>query len=195
MRQGVVGHLESDSEPLTPLSRERGGRRIEEVATREHPLAWSQDTMVTRAHPPPECQRLMTIEGIGPVTARALGAAVREASAFTHGRPRSAWWGWVPRPHATGGKAPRLGLRKRGDKSWRKLLVDGAWAVVASSRGPPDRRSQGSQSRAARRGVTRSPGAVANPNAHVIGALLRTPPADQGVTSSGPCGEVAALAP
>jgi transposase len=37
-----------------------------------------------RAHP--ECQRLQTIPGIGPVTATALVAAIGQAALFTNGR-------------------------------------------------------------------------------------------------------------
>ena len=192
-RQVVVGQLESPSGQLTPLSREMFWRLIEACATLEEPLAWYQDKIVTLAHTPPECPRLMTIPGIGPITATALVAAVREASAFKNGRQLSAGLGLVPRPHSPGGKVHLLGISQRGDKYLRKLLVHGARAVVARSRGHTDRRSPWSQSRAARRGVNRATVAVANKNARVVWALLTTHQDDQAMTGSRPPGEVAAL--
>ena len=43
------------------------------------------------------CQRLGEIEGIGPVTATALVAAVGDRSCFKNGRQFAAWLGLVPK--------------------------------------------------------------------------------------------------
>ncbi len=48
-------------------------------------------------------QRLLTIPGIGPLTATALTAAIGNA-AFEKSRDLAAWLGLVPRQHSTGGK-------------------------------------------------------------------------------------------
>ena len=55
-----------------------------------------------------ETARLMTIPGIGPITAMALEAFAPPMESFRRGRDFSAWLGLVPRQHTTGGK-PRLG--------------------------------------------------------------------------------------
>ena len=84
-----------------------------------------------------ETARLMTIPGIGPITALALQAFAPPMESFRHGRDFSAWVGLVPRQHTTGGK-PRLGrISKMGQRDLRRLLVTGAMAVVqhASRRG------------------------------------------------------------
>ena len=84
-----------------------------------------------------ETARLMTIPGVGPVTAMALQAFAPPMESFRRGRDFSAWLGLVPRQHTTGGK-PRLGrISKMGQKDLRRLLVTGAMAVVrhASRRG------------------------------------------------------------
>jgi len=74
--------------------------------------------------------RLMTIPGVGPVTAMALQAFAPPMESFRRGRDFSAWLGLVPRQHTTGGK-PRLGrISKMGQKDLRRLLVTGAMAVV-----------------------------------------------------------------
>ncbi len=49
--------------------------------------------------------RLMTIPGVGPVTAMALQAFAPPLESFRRGRDCAAWLGLVPRQHTTGGKA------------------------------------------------------------------------------------------
>ena len=74
--------------------------------------------------------RLMTILGIGPITALALQAFAPPMEGFRRGRDFSAWLGLVPRQHTTGGK-PRLGrISKMGQRDLRRLLIMGAMAVV-----------------------------------------------------------------
>ena len=50
------------------------------------------------------CQRLAKVEGVGPLTATALVAAVGNAHEFKSGRELSAWPGLVPRQHSSGGR-------------------------------------------------------------------------------------------
>ena len=84
-----------------------------------------------------ETARLMTIPGIGPITALAIQAFAPPMESFRRGRDFSAWLGLVPRQHTTGGK-PRLGrVSKMGQRDLRRLLITGAMAVIhhASRRG------------------------------------------------------------
>ena len=67
------------------------------------------------------CRRLLTIPGIGPLTATALTAAIGNAMAFRKSRDLAAWLGLVPRQHSTGGKSRLLGISKRGKD--RKSVV------------------------------------------------------------------------
>ena len=72
-----------------------------------------------------ETARLMTIPGVGPITALAIQAFAPPMESFRRGRDFSAWLGLVPRQHTTGGK-PRLGriskmgqhLPSRADLLW-----------------------------------------------------------------------------
>jgi transposase len=59
---------------------------------------------VCQAHP--VCQRLLTIPGMGPLTATALVVAVRDLTPFKNGRQGATWLGLVPCQHSTGGKPP-----------------------------------------------------------------------------------------
>ncbi|MFM6991672.1 MAG: IS110 family transposase [Rhodoferax sp.] len=75
-------------------------------------------------------KRLLSIPGIGPITASALAAEAGNASAYRCGRDFAASLGLVPRQYSTGGRATLLGISKRGDKHLRRLLVQGARAVM-----------------------------------------------------------------
>jgi len=75
-------------------------------------------------------QRLLSIPGIGPITASALAANAGDASQFRSGRDFAASLGLVPRQYSTGGRANLLGISKRGNKHVRRLLVQGARAVM-----------------------------------------------------------------
>jgi len=88
------------------------------------------------------CQRISQIEGIGPITATALVAAVGDKSCFRNGRQFAAWLGLVPKQHSSGGKARLLGISKRGDRYLRTMLIHGARAVLGRSAGKTDTRSQ-----------------------------------------------------
>lgn len=77
-------------------------------------------------------QQLMTIPGIGLITATALIASIGNASCFENGRQLSAWLGLVPRQHSSGGKDKLLGISKRGNIYLRTLLIQGARAVLNS---------------------------------------------------------------
>ena len=86
------------------------------------------------------CKRLMTVPGIGPITAMAIHAFAPPMESFQRGRDFSAWLGLVPRQHTTGGK-PRLGkISKMGQRDLRRLLITGAMTVVrwATRRGRTD---------------------------------------------------------
>ncbi len=54
-------------------------------------------------------RRLMTVPGIGPITASQLAADAGNAKGYGHARDFAASLGLVPRQHSTGGKAKLLG--------------------------------------------------------------------------------------
>ena len=78
-------------------------------------------------------RRLMTIPGIGPISAMALTALAPPKESFEKGRDFSAWVGLTPKQHSTGGK-PRLGkTSKMGQKDIRRLLIIGAMSVIKAT--------------------------------------------------------------
>jgi transposase len=83
-------------------------------------------------------KRLMTIPGIGPITATAMAASVRDVKDFANGREFAAFLGLTPRQHSSGGKARSSGVSKMGDRYLRKLLVVGATSVLHHAAGHND---------------------------------------------------------
>jgi len=79
-------------------------------------------------------QRLLTMPGIGLITATALSASVGELERFESGRHFASWLGLTPREHSSG-KHRRLGrVTKRGDVYLRTLLIHGARALLLAAR-------------------------------------------------------------
>jgi transposase len=83
--------------------------------------------------------RLMTIPGIGPITATAIAALAPPIETFRKGRDFAAWLGLTPVQRSTGGKQKLGGTSKMGERTIRRLLIIGAAALVrqTSRRGPP----------------------------------------------------------
>ncbi len=84
--------------------------------------------------------RLMTMPGIGAITATALVTFAPVPETFAKGRDFAAWVGLTPRQHSTGGRE-RLGrITRMGQRDIRRLLITGAVAVVrwAARKGAPE---------------------------------------------------------
>lgn len=77
-----------------------------------------------------ECQRVLRIEGVGPLTATAVVASIGDIRNFKSASQFAAWLGLVPRQNSSGGKTQLLGISKRGDSYLRCLLVHGARAAL-----------------------------------------------------------------
>ncbi|MCR5875853.1 MULTISPECIES: IS110 family transposase [unclassified Phenylobacterium] len=125
-----------------------------------------------RCRADPDARRLMTIPGIGPLTASALLATVPDPARFKCGRHFAAWLGLVPRQHSTGGQA-RLGrISKMGDRTLRRLLVSGAVAVLLAARRRPGFSDSWLGRLLARKPLLLAAVALANKHARIVWALL-----------------------
>ncbi len=118
------------------------------------------------------CKKIGAIDGVGPITATAIVAAVGDASEFKNGRHLAAWLGLVPRQYSSGGKSRLYGISKRGDTYLRTLLIHGARSVLRYAVGKADVQSKWLRELIERRGYNRAAVAMANKNARVIQALL-----------------------
>jgi len=122
----------------------------------------------------PTCQRIAKIKGVGPKTATAIVAAIGDGAEFKNGRHLAAWVGLVPRQFSSGERKVLMGISKRGNQHLRTLLVHGARAVVRTAPNKTDHANQWVNQLRERRGFNRATVAVANKNARIIWAVLRT---------------------
>ncbi len=126
----LVGELEAGDCGLPGAVVELGWLLLRQIDELDEKIDGLDRKIRTSAGEHEETARLMTIPGIGPITALALEAFAPPMESFRRGRDFSAWLGLVPRQHTTGGK-PRLGrISKMGQRDLRRLLITGAMAVV-----------------------------------------------------------------
>jgi transposase len=123
----------------------------------------------------PAAQVLLTVPGIGVLTATALVAAIGTPHRCRSGRDFAAYLGLTPREHSSG-SGRRLGaIPKRGNSYVRMLLVHGARSALragAVSRCPDDLRVW-AQAVAARKGHNVAAVALANELARVCWRVWR----------------------
>jgi transposase len=117
-------------------------------------------------------KQLMTVPGIGAITASALLASVGDPRQFKNGRQFAAWLGLTPRQYTTGGKI-RLGrITKKGDAYLRTLLIHGTRAVLSTVKDKQDKLSVWAKTLIERRGYKRAAVALAAKNARIVWALM-----------------------
>ncbi len=112
---------------------------IDSVRTLDAQIAGLDHVIARRAQEDPVARRLMTIPGIGPITATALVALAPPSESFRKGRDFAAWLGLTPLQRSTGGRQKLGAISKMGERTLRRLLIIGSSAVVlqASRRGAP----------------------------------------------------------
>src|ERR1700687_2444344 len=111
---------------------------VRQLHVLDQEIACSDRTIAAMARDDEMARRLMTIPGLGPVTASALAASVQNVSAFSGPREFAAFLGLTPKQNSSGGKE-RLGrISKMGNRYLRKLLVVGAHAVLFHRRSHQD---------------------------------------------------------
>jgi transposase len=82
-------------------------------------------------------QRLMTVPGVGPVTAVRFLAAVDDRTRFASAHAVEAYVGLVPGQHASGDRTRQLGITKAGSRPLRWCLVQAAHCAKRTVRGGP----------------------------------------------------------
>jgi transposase len=82
------------------------------------------------------CRRLMTIPGVGQLTALAFTAAIDAPERFRRSRDLGAYLGLVPRRYQSGEVDYTGGISKCGDKRVRTLLYEAANVLLTRYQGP-----------------------------------------------------------
>lgn len=166
--------LEDASQPLPDLLREliaelqgewnQQGERIKVLTGRLETAAKENET----------AKRLMTVRGVGPITATALLAKETAPERFANARQFAAYFGLVPSQNSSGEKV-RLGkMSKHGDAYLRSLTIQGAHAVLKQiqpdSEQPDDQRLLRWMSRLGRKEAAVR---LANRNLRILWVLLQ----------------------
>jgi transposase len=77
----------------------------------------------------PVARRLMTVPGVGPVTALRFVAAIDENQRFRSAHAVESYLGLVPGEYSSSGRQERLSITKAGPASVRWVLVQAAWSM------------------------------------------------------------------
>jgi transposase len=128
----LAAHVHEPSVP--PLAREALMQIVDELASIWRRIDAVEERLVALHRTNPVSRRLVSIPGVGPITAMAIANTVTDPSAFRSGRQFAAWLGLTPKGYSSGGK-DRLGrITKRGDRYIRHLLYVGAGNVIRFAR-------------------------------------------------------------
>lgn len=103
---------------------------VDQLQSLDETIAHLDQELAHRVKADTEAKRLMTVPGIGPVTATALVALAPTAQAFKKGRDFAAWLGLTPLQRSTGGKQKLGETSRMGERTLRRLLIIGASATV-----------------------------------------------------------------
>jgi transposase len=107
---------------------------LEEIRLLELRIAELERELGSLAKLSPACSTLLSVPGIGLLTATAMVAATGgEVAHFRDARHFASWFGLTPKEHSSG-SSRRLGrISKRGDRYLRMLLTHGARSVLRAA--------------------------------------------------------------
>lgn len=113
---------------------------LEQIEVLSARIAGLEKTLRSEAKRSEASARLMSMPGMGPITAMAIEAFAPTMSTFRKGRDFAAWLGLVPKQHSSGGKQQHGRTSKMGQRDIRRLLIIGAMTVIrwACRKAPPE---------------------------------------------------------
>jgi transposase len=108
---------------------------VEEIRLLEARIAQVERELAAAAKLSPACITLMSIPGIGLLTATALVAATSgDVSHFQDARHFASWFGLTPREFSSGNSRYLGRISKKGDRYLRMLLTHGARSVLRAAK-------------------------------------------------------------
>lgn len=85
----------------------------------------------------PVCRRLMTIPGVGPVTAVRFVAALDKVERFKTAHAVASYLGLTPGENSSSERKQMTGITKAGSSEVRRTLVQGAWTILRRFQNSP----------------------------------------------------------
>jgi len=119
----------------------------------------------------PVCRRLMTVPGVGPVTAVRFLAAIDDVQRFSNAHAVQSYLGLTPGEHSSSDTQHRTSITKAGPAPLRRVLVQAAWTAMRVQ--PHDPMVQWTQQLAARKHKYIAVVALARKLAGILYALWR----------------------
>jgi transposase len=101
--------------------------RVIEMLNAELKEADAQLRQIAKTHP--VCRRLMTVPGVGPVTAVRFLAAIDRCERFSNAHAVEAYLGLTPGERSSSERERTTGITKAGPSSVRWMLVQAAWTA------------------------------------------------------------------
>jgi len=120
-----------------------------------------------------QCQLLMSIPGVGAITATSYLTAVEDPANFKRSRSVGAWLGLTTRRYQSGEVDYDGHISRRGDTHVRSLLYEAAVVILTRSHAASDLRTWGLKLRE-KVGFKRAAVAVARKLAVIMHAMLRS---------------------
>jgi transposase len=127
---GIQRLVEKRVTDLEPLVTETARIYLEQINDLTGRIAKMETTLKQEVARSDASSRMMTMPGLGPITAMAIEAFAPTLSVFKCSRDFAAWLGLVPRQHSTGGKQILGRTSKMGQRDIRRLLIIGAMSVI-----------------------------------------------------------------
>lgn len=112
---GLPAHIDRVLESIDALN--------EQIASADRELS-----LLTEGHELYE--RLMSVPGVGPVTAVRFVASIDEVSRFPNAHALQSYLGLTPGERSSGAKTRRTGITKAGPADLRAALVQAAWCAM-----------------------------------------------------------------
>ena len=130
----LIAQFHSEQPNLPELARAAIRRLVDQIGEVADEIGKSEKEIVAWCRTDAASRRLLTIPGVGPITASMISASVPDPALFSSGRQFAAWLGLTPKPRSSGGKERLGGISKQGDGTIRRLLVIGATAMIRMTR-------------------------------------------------------------
>lgn len=132
--EAISRTLADPNSPVPMLVRHSMKLLVEEIRLLEQRTADLEKELTALAKESTACKILLSIPGIGLLTATAMVAATSgNVSHFKDARHFASWFGLTPKEHSSGSKRKLGRISKRGDHYLRMLLTHGARAVLRSA--------------------------------------------------------------
>jgi transposase len=136
----LVAYLEDPASPLPEEVRSILSLLAQTATRLEEKISMLDKEVTRRTRTDEVARRLMTIPGVGPITATAIAALAPPAATFRRGRDFAAWVGLTRLQKSTGGKQKLGATSTMGERTLRRLLIIGAAAAIHHAvrrEGPP----------------------------------------------------------